>query len=119
MRLEGAGMLRNLSLRTRLIGGFLLVATLCAFLGIFSVVRLRTLDSAYSRALDENTKNLEAMAEMQVAFVQAPVDVMRAFSFDRRQRRGELRSKVEASKQRLLSAVAAHETTLKTDDPEY
>ena len=112
-------MLSKLSLRSKLIGGFLLVSTLCAFLGIFGVLRLRNTDSAYNQALKEDARNLEAVAEMQAAFIQTRVDLVRAYAFDNIDSRAELRKKVEESKQRLLNALTAYDKTIKADDSKH
>lgn len=112
-------MLKKLSLRTKLIGGFLVVAALCAFIGIFAIARLRTSDAAYSATLDDMTKNLKAVAELQASFLQMRVQMTRAYAFDNVSDRAELRSKAEEAAQNLQKALSGYEETIKSDDPRY
>ena len=112
-------MLKKLSFKSKLIGGFLVVAALCAFLGLFAVTRLRDTDGALSAALRETTNNLKAVADVQAAFLLTRVDVMRAFAFDTPEARTELRLQSEESAQKLQKALAGYEETIKNDDPRY
>ncbi len=110
-------MLRRMKLGTKLIGGFLLVAALCAFIGVFGVTRLHETDSAYSAALASNTANLEAIAELNSKFLQFRVDVVRAFAFDSAETRTALRHTLEESDQKLHTALAAYSKTIDSDPP--
>ncbi len=112
-------MLNKFSLKSKLIGGFLVVAALCAFLGIFAITRLRDTDAAYSTTLDDTSKNLTTVAEVQSAFLGVRVELMRAFAFDSPESRTDLRLKSEEATQRIQKALAAYEETIKTDEPKY
>ena len=112
-------MLSKLKMGNKLIGGFLLVATLCAFIGIFGVLRLKSVDSAYGSAVTENTANLTAVAKLESSFFQLRVDVLRAYMFDTPETRVPLRRTVQDSGQALANAVSDYGKTIDRDLAEY
>src|SRR6185312_564599 len=112
-------MIKKLSLKTKLIGGFLVVAALCAFVGVFAVVELRDTGTQYGKALDYSVSNLKSVAEMDAAFLQLRIELTRAFAFDSPQTRGTLDNKVREADQRLRQAVSDYEGMIKDDPPSY
>jgi methyl-accepting chemotaxis protein len=112
-------MFGRLKVGTKLIGGFLLVAALCAFVGTFGVIRLRNTDNAYGTAISANTANLTAVAELNASFLQFSVDILRAYSLDSPETRAELRHSFQESDQRLRNSMAAYAKTIDADPAEF
>jgi hypothetical protein len=62
-------MLKKMNLRTKLLGGFLMVASLCAFVGVYSIVQLRQSGTAYRGVLTESTTNLGSVNALNISFM--------------------------------------------------
>ncbi len=67
-------MLKNLKLRTKLIGGFLLVAVIALIIGVFGYIQIHRLDAADIRMYREITEPLKNLSEISTAFQRIQVN---------------------------------------------
>ncbi len=67
-------MLKNLKLRTKLIGGFLLVAVIALIIGVFGYIQLHRLDAADIRMYREITEPLKNLSEISTIFQRVQVN---------------------------------------------
>lgn len=112
-------MLKNVKLGTKLTGGFLVVAALCAFIGGFGMYKLHTIDAAYSVAADANTTNLNAISELRSTFLLVRVGINKAYGLYASDTRRELLDNLETSRHGLHKALSGYESTIDTDAAEY
>jgi methyl-accepting chemotaxis protein len=112
-------MLNNMKLGTKLIGAFLIVAALCAFVGIFGAMKLSTTVSAYSDALHENNDNLTIVAAVESAFLEFRLNANRLVALDSPSRRDALVRDLETSRQSFKEVVARYEKMIDADDPRF
>jgi methyl-accepting chemotaxis protein len=110
-------MLNNMKLGTKLIGAFLVVAALCAFVGVFGALKLRSTDVAYSDGMKNDSESLSAVANLEGAFLQSRIATLRIMALDSPSRRGELVRDLEGARQHLREALAKYETMIATDPP--
>ena len=112
-------MFKRVKLGTKLIGGFLLVAGLCAVTGWFGVLRLRRTDDGFTAAMANNAAQIEAVAEVEAGFLRYRVEVIRVFAFDTPEARAGLRASLQESRQKLRNALADYEKTMEAVPAEY
>ena len=108
-------MLKKLKLKSKLIGGFLTVAALCAFVGIYCIVQMRNSGADYNALLAESTANQRSISELNASFLKLRLDALRAYGFDSSETRASLRDNVRQSSQRVHAALSAYEKTVDTD----
>jgi methyl-accepting chemotaxis protein len=112
-------MLKKMNLRTKLLGGFLVVASLCAFVGVYSIVQLRQSSKNYHNLLADSSSNLRALAELNASFLRLRTSALRVYAYDSPEIRAELRGQVHQSSQQMHDAIAAYEKTIDEDPPEF
>jgi methyl-accepting chemotaxis protein len=109
-------MLNNMKLGTKLIGAFLIVAALCAFVGGFGAFKMRSITSAYSEGWEQNNENLESVAGLRAAFVERRLYAYRSVLMDSGDKRDGLLRELEDSRQHMREALDRYEKTINTDD---
>ncbi len=112
-------MLNNMKLGTKLIGAFLIVAALCAFVGIFGAMKLSTMVSAYTDALHENNDNLTIVAAVESGFLEVRVNANRLVALDSPGSREALVRDLETARQQLKDAIARYDKMVDADDPRF
>ena len=112
-------MLKNLKLRTKLIGAFLILASLCAVVGTYGASKLRFIDGSYSNGWKLNSESVKAVGNLKAAFVQFRLEANRAVALDSAARRdGQIRE-LETARQQLLEAENVYEKNIGDDDPRF
>jgi methyl-accepting chemotaxis protein len=112
-------MLNNMKIGTKLIGGFLVVAALCAVVGIYGAMKLRSLDAAYSDTLTSSMDNLKAVASLRAAFLQMRLENNRMLALDSAQRREELIGALQTARAELSKSESKYEATIADDDRRF
>jgi methyl-accepting chemotaxis protein len=112
-------MLKKMNLKTRLIGAFLVVAALCAMLGIYCVRELRTSSDTYAQALQNATEGLRALNDINGTFVTLRNHALRAYAFDNSENRASLREKLRQTGEKLHGEILARQKTIDMDLPEF
>ena len=112
-------MLNNMKLGTKLMGAFSIVAALCAMVGSYGAMKLRSIDLAYSAGWKANTENVNSVAQMKAAFLQMRTEMNRAVALDSPSRRESQIRELDASRQQLREAEAAYENTIASDDAAF
>jgi methyl-accepting chemotaxis protein len=112
-------MLNNMKVGTKLIGAFLIVAALCAFVGIFGAMKLSTTVSAYTDALHENNDNLTIVAAVESGFLEVRVNANRLVALDSPAARETLVRDLETARQKLKDAITRYDKMVDADDPRF
>ncbi len=112
-------MLKNVKIGTKLIGAFLIVAALCAFVGVFGALKMRSTTSVYLGGWEQNNENLESVAGLRTAFVERRLYAYRSVLMDSADKRDGLLRELEDSRQHMREALARYEKTISTDDAHF
>ncbi len=64
-----------MKLRTKLLGGFIIVALIATFIGVYGIINLKNADDSDTMLFERNTKPLGLLAEFTVAFQRTRVNV--------------------------------------------
>jgi methyl-accepting chemotaxis protein len=112
-------MLNNMKLGTKLIGAFLVVAAVCALVGTYGAMKLRSLDSGYTVAWKMNNDNINTIARLDQAFLQQRLQATRLVALDSAERREALLRDLESARQHLREAFADYEKTISGDDSRF
>ncbi len=112
-------MLNNMKLGTKLIGAFLIVAALCAFVGVFGAMKLRSTNSAYSAAMKDNIDNLNSVADLRSTFLERRLSVYRLVTMDTPETREGLLRDVETSRLHFKESLDRYEKAIDTDEARF
>ncbi|MGZ4814257.1 MAG: methyl-accepting chemotaxis protein [Terriglobales bacterium] len=112
-------MLNNMKLGTKLIGAFLIVAALCAVVGVYGAMKLRTTDAAYSVGWKINSDNMDNIEQLNAAFLQLRVQANRTVALDDPAQRDSQIRDLEAARQEFHKAEADYEKGISTDDARF
>lgn len=112
-------MLNNMKLGTKLIGAFLIVAALCAFVGIFGAMKLSTTVAAYTDALHENNDNLTSVAAVESGFLELRLNANRLVALDSPASREALVRDLETARQHLKDAIARYDKSVDADEARF
>ena len=112
-------MLKKMNLKSRLIGAFLVLAGLCALLGMYCVRELRITSDAYQQALQNSSDSLRALGELNGSFLMLRNHVLRAYSFGNSDTRADLRQKLQSTTQKLHAGLGSYEKTIELDAKEF
>ena len=110
-------MLNNMKIGTKLIGAFLIVAALCAVVGGYGALRLRSLAGAYSAGWKNNAGDAEAIAHLRAGFAAMRLQLNRTVALDSTELREGLLRELDAVRQELQRAEAEYEKTIAGNDP--
>src|SRR5579883_286186 len=102
-------MLNNMKLGTKLIGAFLIVAALCAFVGVFGAMRLSKTDKAYSKGWEENNQNITAVATLQAGFLEVRLNLNRLLALENAERREGLLRDVQVAREHMKDSLTKYE----------
>lgn len=112
-------MLNNLKLGTKLIGGFLIVAALCAIVGGYGASKLNSLANEYSKGWKENTDNLECVEGLREASLLVRVHINHMAALDDGNRREALLRDLGGAREQLKEAFVRYEGMVGADDPRF
>jgi methyl-accepting chemotaxis protein len=65
---RSGGMLNNVRVGTKLIGGFVIVAVICVAVGVFGVLKINQLNDADTALYEQNTKPIATLADLSTTF---------------------------------------------------
>jgi len=68
-------MLKDMKVGTKLIGGFLLVAALTAFIGAFAILKMKTIGNQYQRHWQDNSRALQDIGNATAAYQRLRVNI--------------------------------------------
>jgi methyl-accepting chemotaxis protein len=112
-------MLKDTKLGTKLIGAFLIVAAVCAVVGVYGAVKLHSTSSAYAAGWKKNTENVNTVAQLRAAFLQTRLQTNRLVALDSpKQRESQLRDLDEA-RQQMRDALSKYEKTMSDDEARF
>src|SRR5579883_2889837 len=112
-------MLNNMKLGTKLIGAFLIVAALCAFVGVFGAMRLSKTDKAYSKGWEENNQNITAVATLQAGFLEVRLNLNRLLALENAERREGLLRDVQVAREHMKDSLTKYEQQIDGDDTRF
>jgi len=109
-------MLNKVKLGTKLIGAFLIVAALCAVVGLYGAVKLRSTDSSYTEGWKTNAQNVNSIGKLRSAFLEIRVQTNRLVALDSPDRRDNLIQDLNGARQHLEQAESEYEKTIASDN---
>ena len=112
-------MLSERKLGTKLVGAFLIVAAICAAVGLYGAMKLQSTSAAYAAGWKTNTDNMNAVAELRSGFLQVRVQTNRLVALDSQDRREELIRELNGARAQMQQASANYKKTFATDDPRF
>jgi methyl-accepting chemotaxis protein len=112
-------MLKKLSLKAKLVGGFVIVAALCALVGLFGVLKLRSIDTQYRDEWKESQSSLETMGAVKSGFINMRLGTTRLYGLDNAEARSKLRNDLEEAVQAMQKNLPLYEETIKGDPPQF
>jgi methyl-accepting chemotaxis protein len=112
-------MLNKMKLGTKLIGAFLMVAALCAMVGLYGAMKLRSTDTAYSAGWKNSSDNLDEVIQLKETFLQTRLQATRLVALDTPSRREAIIRDLESERQKLKDALVSYEKSIETDDRRF
>ncbi len=112
-------MLSNFKLGSKLIGAFLVVAALCALVGVYGAIKLQTTDKAYSDGWAQGDQNLTKVSLLKARFLQLRLDANRLALADNPAHRESVQRDLDSARQKLADSVADYEKTISTNHPRF
>lgn len=108
-------MLKNMKVRTKLMGGFLLIALIATLLGGLGAFELRSTNNAYSDLLVETAKHAKLTLSLRGTFQSIRSNLRDVLLENDNTKRQESVQKTLAGMQELQSLRSEYEKTLVTD----
>jgi methyl-accepting chemotaxis protein len=108
-------MLKNCRLRTKLLGGFLLMAFLCAVVGAYTLVKMHQTDTSYTEEWRRSTERLAILADLQQTYISLRVHIARMYAAETPARRDQAYEQLEQTRSHLAQVLASYEKTIRSD----
>ena len=112
-------MLNKIRIGTKLIGAFLIVAALCAMVGVYGAIELKSTSSGYTAGWKQESDKMDNADRLRSAFLLARVNINRLVALDAPSRRESLIRDLEQSRQQLKQELSHYEAAIAAEDKRF